>query len=547
MMKIISLALLLILLLIRCNNNTKSKEDKSNNNLMKANSDFRIDSAFVDVFYKDNRISDSIQKEATNFYRRRHFKPAWFNKNGLNYAVSIFHNQLQNYRYNFADSSFYNTDLDSLIIEAKRDELKFILQQNKLQKLDLLLTTTFFKYAKKAYGGQAKNLSDLEWFIPRQNKNYQSTLDSLVLITNLKNEQIPLNKGYFLLKYQLKKYRDIEKNGGFPKVFSLKNKYQIGNSDSNLVMIKKYFYLTGDLKNNDKTIVFTDSLLKAIKIFQQRMGLVVNDHLDSITILELNKPISFRIKQIIINMERLRWFPVEMEKDYLLINIPEFKLYVFKNAKQVWLTNIVVGKSATQTSIFKDNVSQIILNPYWGVPQSIANNEILPHLKKNANYLNSNNMEVLSSNKIVNPFNINWNNYESKVPFTFRQKPSKNNALGKIKFLFPNSYDIYLHDTPSKHLFDDNQRAFSHGCIRVSDPKKLAMYLLSNDGNWNLDKINKILKTDKETTIKLTATVPIYIVYFTTWIDSAGQLNFRNDVYDLDKKLFNEMFGEQRK
>jgi murein L,D-transpeptidase YcbB/YkuD len=544
-MKIFFLLLFSILFKVGCNHDNISKEKKSTNNLIKNNYDLKIDSAFVNVFYKDNFISDSIQIETNKFYRRRNYKVAWFNKEGMNCAVSIFYNQLQNYQYNFSDSSFYNSDLDSLIIKSQSDELQFLSQKNEIQKLDLLLTTTFFRYAKKAYGGEAKKLSNLEWFIPRQNKNYQSTLDSLVLISKAENEQIPLSKGYFLLKYQLKKYRDIEKKGGFPIVLISKSKCSIGNSDSSLLLAKKCFYITGDLKNDDETIVFTDSLQNAIKRFQQRMGLVTNGSLDSKTIIELNKPVSYRIKQIMINMERLRWAPVDMEKEYLLINIPEFKLYLFENGKQIWTTNIIVGRSATQTTIFKGNISQIILNPYWEVPARIAKKEIVPHIKRDSIYLNKNNIKVFLENKIVNSSTIDWSQYKENIPFTFRQKPGKNNALGKIKFLFPNVYSIYLHDTPSKELFGDTKRAFSHGCIRVAEPQILALYLLKDNKDWNKIKIDKILQTNNETKIQIIPTIPIYIMYFTAWVDNNGQLNFRNDLYNLDSKLSKEIFGVQ--
>lgn len=546
MIKLISFVFVTILFLISCKDDHISKDGKSNSNdsLVKNNFNLNIDTAFISLFYKKNLISDSIQKETIKFYKRRQNKAAWFNKDGLNDAVLIFYNQIQNYQYNFADSSFYNKELDSLIIKSQSDELNFLAKKNKIQNLDLLLTTTFFKYAEKVYGGKAKKLSDLEWFIPRQYKNYQSTLDSLVLISKIKNEQIPLNENYFLLKHQLKKYRDIEKNGGFPFVLASKHKYQIGDNDSNLLVAKTYFLLAGDLKNNDKTIVFTESLQKAIQYFQQRMGLEVNGNLDSITAIELNKPISFRIKQMMINIERLRWAPVEMGKNYLIINIPEFKLHLFENGKQIWITNIIVGKLATQTTIFKGNVSQIILNPYWGIPASIANNETVPHIKRNSRYLANNNIEVFSGNKIINPSTINWNRYQGNVPFFFRQRPGRNNALGRIKFLFPNTFDIYLHDTPSKQLFGDTKRAFSHGCIRVADPKKLALFILKDNIDWNEKKVDEILRTEKSISINISPTIPIYIVYFTAWVDSNGQLNFRNDIYDLDNKLSKEIFGE---
>ncbi|WP_394991044.1 murein L,D-transpeptidase [Emticicia sp.] len=486
--------------------------------------DLLIDSVAITTFFKTSAASDSIQNEVNQFYTRRNYQFAWLNKSGLTNAVPNFYSQLQSYSRDFADSSLNNKLLDSLIIAAQNDEKIFLLQKNRVQQLELLLTTTFFKYTEKAYSGITKDPLDLEWFIPRKKKSYQVLLDSLVSLTKGEKIQEPVNQYYVLLKEKLRQYRGIQKKGGLPTVITDKKLIVVGDSNTCLVNVKQHLILTGDLKLNDNTIYFTDSLAKAVQRFQHRMGLVENGKINIATIAEFNKPIDFRIKQMMVNMERLRWIPVEMENDYLLINIPEFRLHIFENKKQVWEMNVVVGKSATKTSIFKGNLSQIVLNPYWGIPTSIVKNEILPKISRNSNYLANNNMEVVNGN--------------------YRQKPGKNNALGKIKFLFPNNFSIYLHDTPSKGLFGESKRAFSHGCIRVSEPQKLALYLLRKDTNWNTEKVEDILKTDNETIIRVNPTVPVYIAYFTAWVDNTGHLNFRNDLYHLDDKLSNEIFGE---
>lgn len=207
--------------------------------------------------------------------------------------------------------------------------------------------------------------------------------------------------------------------------------------------------------------------------------------------------------------------------------------------------NVVVGKEASKTSIFRGDLSMLVLNPYWNVPTSIIRNEIMPKLQNGTAYLSRNNMEVLSGNKVIDPSSVNWSKYANSIPpYNFRQKPGDKNSLGKMKFLFPNNYSIYLHDTPSKGLFNESTRAFSHGCIRLSEPRKLALYLLRNNTNWNSEKVDEVLETDEENIIKVKPTVPVYIVYFTTWVSSSGQLNFRKDIYDLDEKLSQEIFGK---
>ena len=502
-----------------------------------------LDSQTVISFLKVNPVSNSVSKEVVEFYTKRNNQLGWFNQNGMTCAAPNFHNRLQNYSRDFADSSLNNKALDLMMYNFEADEKAFMSKINQVERLDLLLTVTFFKYAQKVYGGTTQSSFDHEWFIPRKKKDYQMVLDSLVSSALCEKLQEPLNQQYIRLKDKLRQYRIIQKKGGFPVIVTTQKTLAVEQSDSSLLNLKQHLFLSGDLKINDKTIIFTDSLKAAVQLFQRRMGLLESGKIDKLTLIELNHPIDFRIKQMMVNMERLRWIPEKMESNYLLINIPEFRLHIFENEKQVWVTNVVVGKAVTKTSIFKGNLSQIILNPYWGIPTSIVRNEILPKLKENSNYLEDNNMEAFAGKNVINSNSINWNKYENSVPFDFRQKPGKDNALGKMKFMFPNNYHIYLHDTPSKSHFGNTKRAFSHGCIRVENPKKLAMYLLKNQPVWSEQKVDKVLTTDTQTGIKVNPSIPVYIAYFTAWVDGNGQLNFRNDLYNLDSKLSKEVFG----
>lgn len=506
--------------------------------------DLQIDSLEIAAFFTDFAATDSIQNEVQEFYQRRNYQLAWFNENGITEAAPNFHSQLQNHKQEFQDYSLDNKKLDSLLNAAAADSSQFISQEKSVHELELLLTTTFFRYAEKTYSGSVNDPFDLEWFIPRKKKNYQSLLNSLVSLNGNEEVQEPVNHYYLLLKEKLIQYREIQKNGGLPLVETDRKILTVGDSDSCLLDVKKHLILTTDLRQNDNSILYTDTLANAVKRFQRRMGLVESGKITTATLAELNVPIDVRIKQMIVNMERLRWAPVEMEKEYLLVNIPEFRLHIFDDQKQVWQMNVVVGKAVHKTSIFKGNISSIVLNPYWGIPTSIVRNEILPKLKRDPNYIARNNMEVLSGNTVVDANSINWSQYSGNVPYNIRQKPGKSNALGKIKFLFPNSYSIYLHDTPSKSLFNESSRAFSHGCIRVAEPRELALYLLRKEANWTADRVDNILKTNQATTIKLSPTIPVYIAYFTTWVDNTGALNFRKDIYHLDEKLSEEIFAK---
>ncbi len=495
--------------------------------LFKSNTAPVPDSSAISVFFKGFPASDSIKSEVFGFYKLRAYRFAWLSKDGLTEAASGFYQQLQSDNLDFAEQGFSNARLETLVTEWKLNKKTFYAQKEKVIELELMLTASFFKYARKIYGGMTRESRELEWYIPRNKKNYRALLDSLVLLPSGGKLQEPVNEYYTRLKEKLKTYKSIQKSGGLPKVVNIKKEWKIGDTASILKQVGMHLLLTGDLLGNSTSIVFTDSLMMAVKNYQQRMGLIDNGQLNAATAVEMNKPIELRIRQIMVNMERLRWVPVEMEKDYLLVNIPEFKLHVFEDNKQVWATNVVVGKSVRRTSIFKDAVSQIILNPYWNVPASITRNEILPNLQRNPAYLKNNQMEVVSQH-----------------PFTVRQKPGINNALGKMKFLFPNNYNIYLHDTPAKNLFNETKRAFSHGCIRVQNPLRLVQYLLRKDTSWTSKRISSILQTDREFAIRISPTVPVYIAYFTAWVDYGGQINFRNDLYGLDKKLLSEIFKD---
>ena len=525
-MMLIVCSLIHLSVLSSCKNKNKNKPFLSDSTIYSNQNytELTLDSQAVTSFLKTNPISNNVSSEVVEFYTNRNSQLGWFNQGGMTCAAPNFYSQLQSYTRDFADKSLNNAVLDTLMKEFENNEKQFLGDRNKVQRLDLLLTTTFFKFAEKVYGGTSKKASDLEWFIPRKKKNYQVVIDSLVSSELCEKIQEPVNQYYIRLREQLKAYRIIQKNGGFPLIITDKKLLAINDNDSCLLNAKKYLVLSNDLKINDNSIVFTDSLQNAVKNFQRRMGLSESGKVNLQTLTEINKPVEVRIKQMMVNMERLRWVPVEMEKNYLLINIPEFKLHIFENEKPIWNTNVVVGKEMKRTSIFKGNMSQIILNPYWGIPTSIVKHEILSHIERNPDYLANNNIEVIDGN--------------------YRQKPGKNNALGKMKFMFPNNYHIYLHDTPSKGLFGETKRAFSHGCIRVENPKKLANYLLRDNDNWNPEKVDKILLTDVQTGIRINPTVPVYIAYFTAWVDINGQLNFRNDLYNLDKKLSQEVFGE---
>lgn len=533
-MKIILTTTFLLILILGC------KKEVTHFTSIDVPANLVLEKTEITSFLKSHPENEMIQNSVLLFYKNRNYSYAWFNQDRMTEAVLNFQNQLQNYSYDFQDNSLKNNELSKLIASKNQTETN----SQKKKTLELLLTTTYFKYARKAYGGITKTAHELDWYIPRKKKNYQVMLDSLIK-NDENNITKPVNPYYSNLLKKLHSYRDIQKKGGFPIIETDRKLLSIHDKDSCLIQLKQRLYLSGDLKINDGSILFTKDLDKAVNDFQERLGLTMNGKLNTKTIIELNKTVEYRIKQILVNLERLRWIPDTIENDYLLVNIPEYKLHIIKNGKLLWETNVIVGKEAKRTSVFRGNIARIILNPYWNIPNSIINEEILPKLKRNSNYLSKNNMEVVSSSgKPIDASTINWNKYTENIPYLIRQKPGNENSLGKMKFLFPNNFNIYLHDTPAKELFNQRHRDFSHGCIRVENPKKLALYLLQKNTNWNGEKIDKVLETITETGIAIKPKMPVYIVYFTAWVDDKNNLNFRNDIYNLDEQLAKNIFEE---
>ena len=242
----------------------------------------------------------------------------------------------------------------------------------------------------------------------------------------------------------------------------------------------------------------------------------------------MNVPVIKRLEQILMNMGRMRWMPEAENGQLILVNIPEFELHVYEGKKKAFDMNVVVGKEGHNTMMFSGDLNQIVFSPYWNVPPSIVRNEILPAMANNPDYLANQNMEEIGT--------------EDGLP-KIRQLPGGKNSLGRVKFLFPNSFNIYFHDTPAKALFEKDKRAYSHGCIRLAEPEKMANYLLRNNPEWTPEKINSAMNSGNEQFVKLKKPVPVIITYYTAWVDENGQLNFRDDIYTHDQKLASKMFG----
>lgn len=277
------------------------------------------------------------------------------------------------------------------------------------------------------------------------------------------------------------------------------------------------------------------ALSKALNAFQANNGLKQTGQIDKATVQALNSHTDERIvKKLALNMERLRWLSRDLGSRHIFVNQAAFELRVIDHEKIVWDTKVIIGKPETQTFVFSDEMENIVVNPYWRVPKSIIKHEMLPELLNDPSYLDRKGFEVVNpQGQTVSSDSVDWWAYGDKIPYDVRQPPGDDNALGKIKFLFPNSHDIYLHDIPAKDLFQDSVRAFSHGCVRVEDPRKLAELVLQRDRAG----IDDLIASGRTRAINLPTTIPVHLTYFTAWPDPAGKIAFYPDIYKRDTRL----------
>jgi murein L,D-transpeptidase YcbB/YkuD len=275
----------------------------------------------------------------------------------------------------------------------------------------------------------------------------------------------------------------------------------------------------------------------AVKKFQSANGMEPDGAIGKNTAIALSaSPESLR-DIASINLERLRWLPDTVrDSEFILVNIANYQLDYINKLDTVFSSRVIVGKRYHESPIFSAQMSYIVFSPYWNIPPSIARNEIIPAVRRNPNYLNQKNMEVVTgSGKVVDPSTINWSS--KSFPYMIRQKPGGSNSLGLVKFMFPNSHSVYIHDTPARSLFEKEDRALSHGCIRLQNPAKFAQILLKDNPAWTTQRIDEAMHQSKEQIVNLPKKIPVVLVYLTFWADSKGNAHFRQDIYGRDEYL----------
>ena len=355
-------------------------------------------------------------------------------------------------------------------------------------------------------------------------------------------QAVPKEYRYKELRESLINYLEIQKNGGWAYV-PLKGALKEGKAYDIVPLLRERLRITGDYGtcSGNETNVYDPCLKDAVVHFQKRHGLVAKGVIGKETVAALNIPIEKRIEQMRLNLDRIKWLHERKSKRHIMINIPAFTLFFEEDKALRQQMKVITGKRKNPTPVFSNTVQTIVLNPHWNVPKSIIQKEMIPKLLKNPNAMAKERIEIHrgwgKNARKVSGGSVNWGRYRysKTMPYRFAQVPGYHNALGKVKFLFPNQFLVYMHDTPTKWLFDHNVRAFSHGCIRLSQPIELLKIFSTFNETVDFEKAQKRLEGRSKAYLKLTNQVPVDVIYLTAYVDYDGVLQFRNDIYGYDK------------
>ncbi len=417
---------------------------------------------------------------------------------------------------------------------------------------DLLLTDAFIRLAyDKSFGKVDPRHLDPDWNLPEKTikKDPALRIEKAIVhgtIREALSTLSPQSPIYERLKKALARYRSIQEQGVWP-VIGGGQTLKPGMRGKRVQSLRERLFRSGDLAVKDRTSpVFDKRLQQAVRRFQRRHYLDADGIVGGRTLAELNIPVQGKINQIRVNLERARWILHDLPPTFLIVDIAGYKLSYYFQGKLTWETRVVVGLPYHTTPTFSSAIQYLVINPTWTIPRSIVDRETLPKIQKDPGYMQKHMLSVIDyqGNKI-NPATINWMSHTGKsFPYLIRQEPGPHNALGRIKFIFPNRHSVYLHDTPHRELFSEERRAFSHGCIRVDEPLLLGELILENDGqNWDRERIESVIQSRKITTVRLKTVLPVMLLYWTVNVASDKGVLFKQDIYKRDQSLLDALDG----
>jgi murein L,D-transpeptidase YcbB/YkuD len=489
----------------------------------------------------------SVSPLLSQFYEGRGFRPAWSDDYGPSPDVEDFLEVIRAaYREGLNPQDYHLNKIEAVLSDLYARQIGLgTYDVEKLADLDLILTKAFFLYASHLVDGRVDHRNIYpDWVVNQGSADLKALLSEALDSGDMQKtlaDLAPHYPKYVRLREKLIKYLAIAESGGWPQVPD-GPKLLKGSGGKRVAILRQRLIASGDLASmaQESPVIFDHDVETAVRKFQKRHGLKDDGRVGKSTLKVINVPLETRIRQIALNMDRLRWLSSDMGQNYIFVNIADFSLEVMEDEQPVMSMRIIAGKDEQRSCVLSAKMMYLELNPFWRVPDSIATKEILPQIKKDPGYLAQKTIKVFkdwSDNaKEIDPMLVNWSRVRaSNLGYKFRQEPGPLNPLGRIKFIFPNECEIYLHDTPTRHLFGRARRDFSHGCIRVEKPVELATYLLRNKETWIQKKILAEIRKGKRQVVMLPEPVNVHIFYGTVWVDREGVLQFRNDIYHADE------------
>ncbi len=476
------------------------------------------------------------------FYERRLFAPAWTTNSGLNGPGVELLSLVGRVAIDGLDPLDYHlVGLDRLLArEASESSVDLWAD------VDILLTDAFLTLAGHLVSGRVDpETFDSEWSAQRREVDIGQVLEKAVSAAAPEaalRGLHPSHSGYFLLRAALETYRGLVAAGGWEPIAEGPI-LRPGDNDPRIPALRARLRVTDRSVSLGATPeLYDDDLIAAVVRFQLRHGLGSDGVVGEKTLAALNVAAEERVRQIELNLERWRWLPQDLGSRYVLVNIPDFRLVVVEEEKTVLEMRVAVGRRYRRTPVFSDTMRYLVVNPSWDVPRKLAVQDKLPEIQKDASYLERMGFLVVqgwgADQVLVDPASVDWSQITpSQFPYHLRQLPGPLNALGRIKFMFPNRFNVYLHDTPDRRVFLASERDVSSGCIRLEQPRALADLLLSGSPRWTTEVIDATLAGGKETTMTLERPVPVHLLYWTAWADAEGTVHFRRDLYGRDQAL----------
>ena len=465
----------------------------------------------------------------------------WKSRENLDQMLFVLHNV---YREGLNPEDYHLSAIEKLankIILSDKAEVVDI------GRLELLLTDAFFLLsAHLAVGKTDAERIDPQWKASRRaltidwGKFIDSTLQNNHIIENFQ-KLTPGHREYSNLKKALAEYHQIQEKGGWGRFSTILPKLEKGMYTQDIALLRNRLAITQWYIEDtiDDKFLFDQSLHEQVMLFQLRNGLAADGVVGKATIEAMNIPVEDRIATIEANLERWRWLSDDLGESYIKVNIANFELQVIEKDDMVFKTEAIVGLNSRETPVFSSIMTYLVLNPDWTVPPTILNTDIIPSVINNPGYLAEKNLKILRIDGTeVDPSTIDWINIVTAgFPYRIHQEPGPGNALGRVKFMFPNKFSVYIHDTPNHNLFGRTDRSLSSGCIRVNNPLALAAWLMKDSPDWTPAQIKNVIDEGKERTVNLAKPIQVHIVYLTAWASDEGLAYFRKDIYNRDQPL----------